>query len=59
MAVEPQIKNQTSSKKEFESLLNEDFKDRKLKENQIKRYSRILPWSKRGKSIDPTKMEKS
>ena len=35
MAVEPQIKNQTSSKKEFESLLNEDFKDRKLKENQI------------------------
>ena len=35
MAVEAQTKNQTSSIKEFESLLNEDFKDRKLKENEI------------------------
>ena len=35
MAVEAQIKNRSSSMKEFESLLNEDFKDRKLKENQI------------------------
>ena len=35
MAVETQIKNRSSSIKEFESLLNEDFKDRKLKENQI------------------------
>ena len=35
MAVETEIKKQTSSMKEFESLLNEDFKDRKLKENEI------------------------
>ena len=35
MAVEAQIKNRSSSMKEFESLLNEDFKDRKLQENQI------------------------
>ena len=35
MAVEAQTKNKSSSLKEFESLLNEDFKDRKLKENQI------------------------
>ncbi len=35
MAVEAQTKNQSSSMKEFESLLNEDFKDRKLKENEI------------------------
>ena len=35
MAVEAQIKDKSSSMKEFESLLNEDFKDRKLKENQI------------------------
>ena len=35
MAVEGQTKNQSSSSKEFESLLNEDFKDRKLKENQV------------------------
>ncbi len=35
MAVEAQIKNQSGLMKEFESLLNEDFKDRKLKENQI------------------------
>ena len=35
MAVEAQTKNSSSSMKEFESLLNEDFKDRKLKENEI------------------------
>ena len=35
MGVETQTKNKSSSIKEFESLLNEDFKDRKLKENQI------------------------
>ena len=35
MAVEAQIKNRSSSIKEFESLLNEDFKDRQLQENQI------------------------
>jgi small subunit ribosomal protein S1 len=35
MAVEGQIKEKPSSIKEFESLLNEDFKDRKLKENEI------------------------
>ena len=35
MAVEAQIKNQSGLMKEFESLLNEDFKDRKLTENQI------------------------
>ena len=35
MAVEAQTINQSSSSKEFESLLNEDFKDRKLKENEI------------------------
>mgnify|MGYP006086074811 CR=1 FL=1 len=36
MAVELNIKNSDSaSYKEFESLLNEDFKDRKLKENEI------------------------
>ena len=36
MAVETEIKDlKSSSQKEFESLLNEDFKDRKLKENEI------------------------
>ena len=35
MAVEAQTKNRSNSIKEFESLLNEDFKDRKLQENQI------------------------
>ena len=35
MVAEPEIKNQSNSIKEFESLLNEDFKDRKLKENEI------------------------
>jgi len=35
MVVEAQTKEQSSSIKEFEALLNEDFKDRKLKENEI------------------------
>ena len=35
MAIEEVSKNKSSSAKEFESLLNEDFKDRKLKENEI------------------------
>ena len=36
MVAEAQIKSQSkNSAKEFEKLLNEDFKDRKLKENQI------------------------
>ncbi len=35
MAVEAELKKQSGSIKEFESLLNEDFKDRKLKENEI------------------------
>ncbi|MDC0473025.1 S1 RNA-binding domain-containing protein [Pelagibacteraceae bacterium] len=35
MVAEAQTKNLDSSRKEFESLLNEDFKDRKLKENEI------------------------
>ena len=35
MAVETELKKQSGSIKEFESLLNEDFKDRKLKENEI------------------------
>ena len=35
MVAEVEIKNQSSSMKEFESLLNEDFKDRKLKEHEI------------------------
>ncbi len=35
MAVENISKNKSSSYREFEKLLNEDFKDRKLKENQI------------------------
>ena len=34
MAVE-EIKNKNSLSKEFQSLLDEDFKNRKLKENQI------------------------
>ena len=40
MAVEAQIKNKSNSMKEFESLLDEDFKDRKLKENQIIKANR-------------------
>ena len=35
MATEQETKKNTRSYEEFESLLNEDFKDRKLKENQI------------------------
>ncbi len=35
MVAEAQTKEQSSSTKEFETLLNEDFKDRKLKENEI------------------------
>jgi small subunit ribosomal protein S1 len=35
MVVEAQIKNKSDSAKEFETLLNEDFKGRKLKENEI------------------------
>ena len=35
MAVETGEKSQTISQKEFESLLNADFKNRKLKENEI------------------------
>ena len=35
MAIETTDQNKTSSHKEFESLLNDDFKDRKLKENEI------------------------
>ena len=35
MVAEAQTKNKSSSIQEFESLLNEDFKDRKLKEGEI------------------------
>ena len=35
MAIETTNQEQSSSHKEFESLLNDDFKDRKLKENEI------------------------
>jgi small subunit ribosomal protein S1 len=35
MVAELEVKNKSSSLKEFESLLNEDFKDRKLKEHEI------------------------
>lgn len=35
MVAEAQTKDQTKSNKEFENLLNEDFKDRKLKEQEI------------------------
>jgi len=35
MAVQTILQELTSSQKEFESLLNEDFKDRKLKEGEI------------------------
>ena len=35
MAVETIHQELSSSQKEFESLLNEDFKDRKLKEGEI------------------------
>ena len=39
MAVETGNQEKTKSHKEFESLLNDDFKDRKLKENQIIKVS--------------------
>ena len=35
MAVETRSQNKSSSLKEFESLLNEDFKKKKFKENEI------------------------
>ena len=35
MATESELKNISSSQKEFEALLDQDFKDRKLKENEI------------------------
>ena len=35
MATEQELKKIKPSLKEFENLLNEDFKDRKLKENEI------------------------
>ena len=35
MVIEAQVEEQTKSIKEFENLLNEDFKDRKLKEQEI------------------------
>ena len=35
MAVETTLKERTGSAKEFEILLNEDFKERKFKENEI------------------------
>ena len=42
MAIETIHNELSSSQKEFESLLNEDFKDRKLKEGEIiKTYMRL------------------
>ena len=35
MATEPELKNVRNLQKEFQNLLDQDFKDRKLKENQI------------------------
>ena len=35
MAIEQELKNISPLHKEFQSLLDEDFKDRKLKENEI------------------------
>ena len=35
MAIEQEIKNNSSLHKEFQNLLDKDFKDRKLKENEI------------------------
>ena len=35
MASEQELKNTNSLKKEFQNLLDKDFKDRKLKENEI------------------------
>ena len=35
MAIEQELKNKSSLQKEFQTLLDKDFKDRKLKENEI------------------------
>ena len=35
MAIEEKLKNSNSSHKEFQILLDKDFQDRKLKENEI------------------------
>ena len=35
MAIEQEIKNPNPLQKEFQNLLDKDFKDRKLKENEI------------------------
>ena len=35
MTTEPNLKQTNSSYKEFQNLLDQDFKDRELKENQI------------------------
>ena len=35
MAIEQELKNTSSLHKEFQHLLDQDFKDRKLKENEI------------------------
>ena len=35
MSTEQELKKQSPSQKEFQSLLDQDFKDRKLKENEI------------------------
>ena len=35
MAIEQELKNPSPSQKEFQNLLDKDFKDRKLKENEI------------------------
>ena len=35
MAIEQELKNTSSLQKEFQTLLEKDFKDRKLKENEI------------------------
>ena len=34
MGQEPELKNTNSLQKEFQNLLDKDFKDRKLKENE-------------------------
>ena len=41
MVAETQSENKTSSMKEFEILLNEDFKNRKFKEKKQKRLKRF------------------
>ena len=35
MAIEQELKNENPVHKEFQNLLDKDFKDRKLKENEI------------------------